>query len=318
VIVKIISALLVQYFVIAALSGILFPERAYAQERNLAREAIEGAVYIYAPFTSPCAPVEDPIAPRKALRPLGSGFIVVLNPEREPAPIGRMQAYQFLITAHHVIDSLESIILRMNRPDKPEFVCFDVRLIAEGKNKNVFTGSRTEVDLVAIRLPDLPDTAPAIFDFSMILDEDLMKKERISEGTDIFTFGYLFGYPGKKQNFPVVRFGKVAKLSNEAWYHSDSPRNMDEQAYLVELQSEPGLSGAPVILQSPQLRLDKDGTFHYQHVKPYVIGVLKGGLRSWLGGDKGIAAIEPSYNLRDLLKKVAEQLAAGSPAESQR
>ena len=199
----------------------------------------------------------------------------------------------------------------MNRSDKPEFVCFAVRLIKEGKSKNVFTGNRTEVDLVAIRLPDLPNIAPAVFDFSMIMDEDLMKKERVSEGTDIFTFGYLFGYSGKKQNFTVVRFGKVARLSNEAWYHSDSPRNMDEQAYLVQLQSEPGLSGAPVILQSPQLRLDKDGTFHYQQVKPYIIGVVKGGLRSWVGGDQGIAAIEPSYNLRDLLKKVTDQLSGG-------
>jgi hypothetical protein len=145
-----------------------------------------------------------------------------------------------------------------------------------------------------------------------------MSREKVSEGADIFTFGYLYGYAGNRQNFVVVRFGKVAKLSNEAWYHSDPPRNMDEQAYVVQLQSEPGMSGAPVILQSPQLRLDKDGTFYYQHVKPYVLGVLKGHLRSWVGGDQGIAVIEPSYNLRDLLKKVADQLKAGVPAESQR
>jgi hypothetical protein len=300
---------------IASLGGFFSPDRVSAREGNLVREAVEGAVFIYDPATTPCAPVVSPTVPRKALRPLGSGFIIVLKPELAASTSVDSQAYLFLITAHHVIGNRDSIILRMNRSDRPEFACFDVRLIAEGKSKNVFTGSRTEVDLVAIRLPDLPNAAPALFDFSLILDEDLMKKEGVSEGTDIFTFGYLFGYPGNRQNFPVVRFGKVAKLSNEAWYHSDSPRNMDEQAYLVQLQSEPGLSGAPVILQSPQLRLDKDGAFHYQHVKPYVIGVVKGGLRSWVGGDQGIAAIEPSYNLRDLLKKVA---AAGVPAESQR
>jgi hypothetical protein len=299
---------------------VFFPsDRVSAQEGNLAREAGEAAVFIYGPSTNPCAPVVPSPPPRKALRPLGSGFIIVLKPELSSASASiTTQGYPFLITAHHVIENRDSIILRMNLSDKPGFACYDVRLIEEGKNKNMFTSIRKEVDLVAIRLPDLPNTTPAVFDFSMILDEDLMKKERVSEGTDIFTFGHLFGYSGNTENFPVARFGKVAKLSNESWYHSDSPRNMDEQAYLVQLPSEPGLSGAPVILQSPQLRLDKDGTFHYQHVKPYIIGVIKGGLRSLVVGDQGMAAIEPSYNLRDLLKKIIDQLAAWAPAEFHR
>ena len=62
---------------------------------------------------------------------------------------------------------------------------------------------------------------------------------------------------------------------------------MDEQAYLAELQSERGLSGTPVMLRNPRLRLDRDGIYRYQQVKPYVIGVLKGGLRSWVGRGSG-------------------------------
>jgi hypothetical protein len=314
---KIIPALLIQCLMTAALSSLFFPDRAMALEGNLMREAIEGAVYIYAPSTTPCASVASPVPPRKALRPIGSGFIVVLKPERGAAPVnGRAQGYPFLITAQHVIGNRDSIIIRMNRSDKPEFACFPYTLVTEGKDQNVFPSQRTEVDLIAIRLPDFPDTAFAVFDYSMIMDEDIMKKEGVSEGTDIFTVGYLFGYSGNRQNFSVVRFGKAALLSNEAWYQSDSPRNMREQAYLVELQSEHGLSGTPVMLQSPQLRLDKDGIYRHQRVKPYVIGVLKGGLRSWVGGDQGIAAIEPAHHLRELLKKIADQLtASGTPID---
>jgi len=317
VIMKIFAALLIQCLVTGALSGFLFPDRVYARERSFVREAIEGAVYIYAPSATPCAPVVSPVPPRKALRPIGSGFIVVLKPERKAASAsGGIQGYPFLITAHHVIGSRDSIIVRMNRSDRPEFACFPVKLIPGGKSQNVFASHRAEVDLIAIRLPDLPNTDFAAFDYSMILDEDLMKKEGVSEGTDIFTVGYLFGYSGNSRNFSVVRYGKVALLSNEAWYQSDSPRNMHEQAYLAELQSEHGLSGTPVMLQSPQLRLDKDGIYRYQHVKPYVIGVLKGGLRSWVGGDQGIAAIEPACHLRELLKKIADQLtASGIPID---
>ncbi len=306
-----IRAWLIRCLMAAALSGFFFPDRVPAQEGNLLREAIEGAVFIYDSSAAPCAPVVESVPPRKTLRPIGSGFIVVLKPYPDAVSAGdRMQTYPFLITAHHVIGNRDAIIVRMNRSDRPELVCFPVKLITEGKNQNVFASQRAEVDLIAIRLPDIHNTAFAEYNYSMIMDEDLMKKEGVCEGTDIFTVGYLFGYTGERQNLSVVRFGKVALLSHEAWYHSDSPRNMDEHAYLAELQSERGLSGTPVMLRNPRLRLDRDGIYRYQQVKPYVIGVLKGGLRSWVGGDQGMAAIEPAYHLRALLKRIADQLAA--------
>jgi hypothetical protein len=320
--VKIILLLFVQCLVTAAVCGFLLPERVYAQERDLLREAIGGAVFVYDSSTSPCAPVEPPVPPRKDLRPLGSGFVVVLKPETQEASAGgTIRTNHILITAQHVIGSRNSIIVRMNRTDRPEFACFPVKLVTKGNNQNVFESQRAEVDLIAIRLPDLTNAKFAVVDYSMILDEDLIKKEGVSEGTDVFTVGYLFGYSGNSQNFSVVRFGKVAMLSNESWYHSDSPRNMDEQAYLVEMQSEHGLSGTPVMLKSPQLRLDKDGIYRYQAVKPYVIGVLKGGLRSWVAGDQGMAAIEPAYHLKGLLRKISDQLASDvqiGPAPSER
>ena len=299
-----------QCLVAAVFVGFLFAENVYGQERSLVRDAIESAVYIYASSTSPCESVVPPIPPRKALRPIGSGFIAVLKPQVSVSAGGSVQTYPFLITARHVIGDRDSVIIRMNRSDSPVFICVPVQLVTEGKEQNVFFSQRAEVDLIAIRLPEVPNAAYAAFDYSMILDEDLMKREGVSEGSDIFTVGYLFGYSGDQQNLSVVRFGKIALLSNEAWYQSDSPRNMFEQAYLAELQSERGLSGTPVMLRSPQLRLDNDGTYRYREVKPYVIGVVKGGLRSWVGGDQGITAIEPAYHLRQLLKKIAEQLAA--------
>ena len=313
---KIILALIIQFLII---SGVTFPDKVSAWEGDLIREVTEGAVFIYEPLTTPCAPVSHPTSPRKVLHPLGSGFIIVLKPElTEETENVTTDSYPFLITANHVIRKRDTIILRMNQPDKPEFTCFDIQLIEEGKSKNVFTDDKIEVDLVAIRLPDLPNAIPPGFDSSMVLDEELMKKLKVSEGTDIFTFGYLFGYPGNKENFTVIRFGEIAKVSKKSWYRSNFPRNMDEQAFLVQLPSERGLSGAPVILQSPHLFPDQNGTFHYQHIKPYIIGVIKGGLRSWVEGDQAMVAIEPFYNLQSLLKKVMDQVSGEASADTHR
>ena len=297
--------LLTLFFLSVALKILLLPPVLPAQDGNSIKEVMNSALFIYEPSASPCDEVPRPVSQRKMLRPIGSGFIVGLRPPVAVSASESTEMHKFLITAEHVIGNRNAVIVRLNRRDKPEFACFTLRLVKEGKNRNVFLSDRAEADLAAIRIPDFPDTHPVVFDDSMVLDEDLMKKEEVREGTDVFTVGYLVGYAGIKQNYPAVKFGKVVTLSDETWYHSEPPRNMDEQAYLIELQSEPGLSGAPVILQSPQLRKNKDGSFQYRAVKPYIIGVLKGGLRSLIGGSQGITAIEPAYRLRELLKKIA-------------
>lgn len=231
--------------------------------------------------------------------------------EAKPPETSRIQMYKFLITAQHVIGNQNSILIRLNRTDKPEFACYPVNLTRTGKDQNVFTSKEPRVDLIAINIPDFPNTNPTVFDYPLILDEELMKALEVQEGTDIFTVGYLFGYSGNKQNYPVAKFGKIAMLTSEVWYHSQPPRNMDEEAYLIELQNVPGLSGAPVMLQSPQFRIDKEGKFEYRRVEPRIVGVIKGLLKSPIGGTQGVAAIEPAYHLRELLKKIADTLKAG-------
>lgn len=277
------------------------------QEGSYVREALQGAIFIYPAASKPC----DPPPPNTALLPLGSGFIVGLPLKGAKAQTtGRTEMYKFLVTAQHVVGNQDSLLVRLNRTDKPEFACHRVSLVRSGRDQNVFASKQQSVDLIAISIPDFPNTDPTVFDYSLILDEVLMKEQEVREGTDVFAVGYLFGYSGNKQNFPVAKFGKIAMLTNEVWYRSQPPRNLDEEAYLVELQNVPGLSGAPVMLQSPQFRIDKEGKFQYRRITPLIVGVIKGLLRSPTGGTQGVAAIEPAYHLRELLKKIADDLKA--------
>jgi hypothetical protein len=279
--------------------------RSSAQEETYLHVAAQSAIFVYDPSTMPCAPA----TPGTTLLPLGSSFVVGFAPKgAKPLPDGKMPVYKFLVTAQHVVGNRDSIIVRLNRTDKSEFACFTVSLFRQGKDKNVYVlTNRPQVDLVAVRIQNFPNTDPTVFDYSLILDDDLMKKWEVMEGTDVFAVGYLYGYSGNKQNFPVTKFGKVALLTDETWYHSPSPRNLDEKAYLIEMQNVPGLSGAAVMLQSPQFRVDKDGKFQFRRIPLGIIGVIKGLLASPAGGTQGVAAIEPAAHLRELMKSIADE-----------
>lgn len=279
---------------------------ASAQEESYLRAAAQSAIFIYDPSVKPCAPASL----GTVLLPLGSGFVVGFSPKgAKPLPDGKMPVYKFLVTAQHVIGDRDSIVVRLNRTDKAEFACFPLTLARQGKNKNVHVlADRPQVDLIALRINDLPGTDPTVFDYSLILDDNLMKTYEVIEGTDVFAVGYLYGYSGNKQNFPVTKFGKIALLTNEEWYHSEPPRNLEEKAYLVEMQNVPGLSGAPVMLQSPQFRIDMEGKFQFRKIAPCILGVIKGLLKSPVGGTQGVAAIEPAAHLKELMKSIAGDL----------
>ncbi len=270
-----------------------------AQDADYIRQAAQGAIFVYDAGTKPCAP---PVA-GQSLLPLGSGFVVGIP--MKSATDSQWRGWKFLVTTHHVVGNRSSIILRLNQKDRQEFICYDLKLERDGQDQNIFASDRAAVDLVVISIPDIPNADPTVFDYSLILDERKMSELEIREGTDVFTVGYLYGYSGNKQNFPITKFGKVALLTQEGWYHSQ--RSRLEQAYLVELQNTPGLSGAPVMVQSPQFRVDHEGKFQFRRIPPFVVGVVKGLLVSPIG-PQGVAAIEPASHLRDLMKKIADGL----------
>ena len=269
---------------------------------DMSKVAAKGIIFIYDSSSRPC----DPPSPGHALLPLGSGFVVGLEQERDDTGPG-WRGWKFLVTAHHVIGNRTSVILRLNSKDGARLICHTHPLSWDGPNQNVFQSKRPEVDLVLVNMPDIPDTDPTIFDYSLIMDDNMYRSLEVEEGTEVYTIGYLYGYSGYKQNYPVTKFGKVALITEEPWYKSPPPRNFNEQAYLIELQNTPGLSGAPVILKSPQFRVDTTGQFQFRKLDPSIIGVIKGLLLS-PAGSQGVAAIEPGKHLREVLKNIADGL----------
>jgi len=277
----------------------------HAKPPNWMKLVPRSIVFIYDSNARPC----DPPPPGKFLLPLGSGFIVGIRAKEGSESEGRV--WKFLVTAQHVIDGRSSVIFRMNSQDESRLVCYTHKLSRSGNTRNVFLSKRPEVDLLLTHMPDIPDTAPIVFDYSTIADDMTYEKLEIGVGTEVFTIGYLYGYSGKKQNYPVTKFGKVALLTDEKWYRSKK-RNIDEYAYLIELSTTRGLSGAPVILKSPQFRGTETGGFEIRGLGPTVIGVIKGLLKFPIAPkvvtSQGVAAIEPARHIKEVLREIADEL----------
>jgi hypothetical protein len=275
------------------------------------------AVFIYSetdqPCTAPAAGTRPPVA-------LGTGFVVFLSAGKKNDQ-GSDVGLRFLITAGHVIDGRSSVIFRVNRTDKKGYTCQTVKLdtVATIPDRTVFTlKNEPQVDLAAIHMRNIPDADPTSLSYAMILDKTKLKEQQVHVGTDVFTVGYMFGYGGLNLNHPITRFGKVALLTDEPWMPPDprTGKTTLEEGYVIELQNVPGLSGAPVMLSSPQWSVDpQSGAIRVRTVPPLLIGVIKDLLSSPAGGSQGVAVIETGDRVRELLRSIADayKAAGGAP-----
>lgn len=240
----------------------------------------------------------------------GTGFFVgVKNPEKEG------YYAQYFVTAKHVLKTpdhkswLLGFFLRLNKRDgTTESVPVPITL--EGKDKTILTHPDPDVDLVAI--PMLPDQKT--FDFKFLPDDMLTTKKdfddlNIREGSDVFFTGLFSPYPGYEKNYPVVRFGRVALITDEK---IEVEKGHTMNLYLVESASFGGNSGSPVFFQ-----LGSDRNPGSIIIGPHVIkiaGVMMGSFQDIqpikivetakipvASSSMGISCVTPAYKLHELL-----------------
>lgn len=243
------------------------------------------------------------------LIPNGTAFFVGVKKPSEPNVFS-----VYLVTAKHVLykpntsEFLDKVFIRLNKKVGGSEISL-IPIKAEDDNKTVFFHSDTSVDIAVI--PFLPDQEKIDFKFltdDMITTKDAFKALKIREGSDVFFTGLFTPYPGSLKNHPIVRFGRVALMTDEKieW----QGQRMD--LYLIEAGSYGGNSGAPVffylgsdrepgsiVVGTPILKLAgvMQGTFlDAQEIK--VIETKKVPIAL---SNMGIAAVVPAYKLHDVL-----------------
>lgn len=142
----------------------------------------------------------------------------------------------------------------------------------------------------------------------MITTQVQYKEMKIAEGSDVFFTDLFTGHVGLQRNYPIVRFGRVALVTDEKIEWDGTPNEL----YLIEAASYGGNSGSPVffylgsdrepgtlVVGSPILRLAgiMQGTF-LDHQPIRVVETKKMPISV---SSMGIAAVVPAYKLHEIL-----------------
>lgn len=180
--------------------------------------------------------------------------------------------FQQVITARHVIEGVktDTICLRANTKD--------------GRLAHLQTERAAwkfhpdpSIDLAACPThipPEQFDILHMHVDREMATP-DIIAKESIGVGDDVFMAGMFTRHLGDVLNRPIVRVGTIAAMSNE---HERiyTPRG-HVSAYLIEARSIAGLSGSPVFVHMAPFRVMPDGAVRQSRDKThYFLGVMQG------------------------------------------
>lgn len=241
--------------------------------------------------------------------PNGTGFFVGV---KKPSNPNIFSAY--LVTAKHVLykpnktEFLKEVYVRLNKKDGGSEVG-PIPIKAEGDKKTVFVHNDTSVDIAVI--PFLPDKEKYDFKFlpdDMITTKEAYKELKIREGSEVFFTGLFTPYLGAKRNYPVVRFGRVALVSDEKIEWNGKPTDL----YIIEAGSYGGNSGAPVffylgserepgrlVVGKPVLRIA--GVMIGSFLDAQEIKIIETKKTPISLSNIGIAAVVPAYKLHEIL-----------------
>lgn len=241
--------------------------------------------------------------------PNGTGFFVGVKTKQDPN-----LSYTYLVTAKHVLQDkngnfYSDIGIRTNTHDgSSKLVEISMSAIT------ILTHPDKDVDIALF--PCVPNDK--IFDYLAIPEElittkDSLKNLEIEEGDEVFFAGLFSSHIGQKRNQPILRFGKVALISDEKveWQVDENPPKFLD-LYLLECQSFGGNSGSPVFFHLNPLR--KPEKLQIGPPKIYLAGIMTG---SFLNSNPvesietkasfyslqnvGIAAVTPSYKLHEIV-----------------
>lgn len=204
----------------------------------------------------------------------GTGFFVGIDyPNKD-------RTFVYLVTARHIIANIKerklavdnNIFIRINKKDGGfDFIAVPI---------NMFIPHPDPVDVMILPLaPDIGIYDYLTLPYHMLLTQDIIEKQNVSLGDDVFMTGLFVRHTGKEKNIPIVRAGNIAAMPEEQVYNKFFG-NMD--AYLVELRSLGGLSGSPVFVNLSGNRImkpNKDNgittTMSSGH-RFYLLGLLHG------------------------------------------
>jgi hypothetical protein len=106
---------------------------------------------------------------------------------------------------------------------------------------------RVDVSVIALSF------AASVYDIrslspTMAVNDEIISKQKIGPGDEIFLTGLFESHIGKHKNLPIVRTGNIALMPEELVEVTIDKKTQQMEAYLIEARSIGGLSGSPVFV----------------------------------------------------------------------
>ena len=141
----------------------------------------------------------------------------------------------FLVTNRHVFDRRSSVIVRFG--DK------EIEIHLKGNEGNIWTNHKNRnVDIAVVIIPEKERRRLKLSIMyspeNELAPTDIMERENITVGNEVFVLGFPLGIAGVGKNFPIVRNGIIARLDEEI---------LKSHCYYVDVAIYGGNSGGPVI-----------------------------------------------------------------------
>jgi hypothetical protein len=108
---------------------------------------------------------------------------------------------------------------------------------------------------------------------SIAATADVLQRQDIGVGDEVLIVGLFRSHHGRERNIPIVRVGNIAMMKGEPVYTKYCGYIV---AHLIEARSISGLSGSPVFVNNPPVRIIGGQTRFTEGPQHYLLGLVHG------------------------------------------
>jgi hypothetical protein len=248
--------------------------------------------------------------------PGGTAFFVSMKPVPDIT-------FGYLFTVKHVLEDMgldkrsidKKIYIRYNKING-EVDTLETS-VGDWYTNEVEHGMDSAVDVAVFPLlPHLKIFDHAAFPIRYIVTEKSAKTENIGIGDEVFVSGLFNRRYGNDRNIPIIRTGNIAAMLDE----KIKTRYGKTDMYLIECRSIGGLSGSPVFVHKPKLKIVADRnrigaltnlTLDFEDEWFRLLGLIHG---HW-DVDMKRVALQPDLMLKDVAEFLNMGIALVTPME---
>ena len=208
--------------------------------------------------------------------------------------INNNQGHIFLITNKHALPPKgeeKSINIRVNTKVEQENKVNQIDIDIVGKDGKylpcVGFHPNDNFDIAVINITESVikhNIKGSWLPYSLFATKDILKKENISIGDEVFFLGYPDSIYDPRNIFPILRIGIISTIPTEGYSFNERLRKLHGlpetiDGFLIDAHVFPGSSGSLVILKPQIATVTSQGTiFDRTKKNPYLLGIISGSL----------------------------------------